>query len=146
MQIIKEEIQNVLQESKKLKQARKALKNGLISQEEFDKIKQDVLDSAGLSTGAAPSDDPLSGKTAAPNDPLSGANATAAAPSDPLSGKTAAPSDPLSGANATAAAPSDPFSSGRETATPDNPQGTPLKQRVAEIEKILKQLMARLGK
>ena len=133
-----------------LEKAKNMLDVGAISKDQFEKVKANVLKGVGLEdqklpkdaqnilggdkkTAAAPQN-PLSG-----GDPLGGDTETAAAPGNPLGGG----GNPLAGDTKTAAAPQNPLSGDRETATPDNPQGTPLKQRVANIEKILKQLVAK---
>tara|TARA_R110001599_G_scaffold193109_1_gene388840 strand:+ start:60 stop:293 length:234 start_codon:yes stop_codon:yes gene_type:complete len=47
--------------------------------------------------------------------------------------------NPLAGDNKTAAP--NPLGGDRETATPDNPQGAPIGERVAELEKVVKELI-----
>tara|TARA_R110002012_G_scaffold101593_1_gene240855 strand:- start:293 stop:595 length:303 start_codon:yes stop_codon:yes gene_type:complete len=70
---------------------------------------------------------------------------------NPLAGdnKTAAP-NPLGGDKGTAAPDGsfpkkdkqpNPLGGDRETATPDNPQGAPIGERVAELEKVVKELI-----
>ena len=61
-------------------------------------------------------------------DPFSGDTKTAAKAMDPSD-----PSDPNN--------PNNPLGGDRETVTPDNPQGAPIGERVAELEKVVKELI-----
>ena len=121
-----------------------------ISKDQFEKIKANVLKGVGLEDQKLPKDaqNILGGDTktaAAPENPLGGGGnplagdtKTAAAPGNPLGG-----GDPLGGDTKTATAPKNPLDS-EGTVTPDNPQGLPIQKRVANIEKILKQLVAKV--
>ena len=84
---------------------------------------------------------PLGGdsKTRIPNNPLGGDSKTRTGP-EPED------SNPLGGNQKTRIVPQkkNPLGGDSETRTPDNPQGEPLQKRVAKIEKILKQLIAKL--
>ena len=123
-----------------LEKAKNMLDVGILSKDQFEKVKANIMKGAGL-------EDQKLSKDA--QNLLGGDTKTAATPEDekptvvpqnPLGGG----GNPLAGDTKTAATPGDPLGGDHETTTPDNPQGTPLKQRVANIEKILKQLVAKV--
>ena len=105
-------------------------------------------------------ENPLAGnnKTAAP-DPFGGDKGTAAPDGKggynfPNKGKKKQ-SNPLSGNNKTAASPIDPsdpnnpnnpLGGKNETATPDNPKGAPINDRVSKLEQVVKELISFIQK
>ena len=109
-----------------------------IIKEELDKVLQENNPLGGDSKTRIPNN-PLGGdsKTRIPNNPLGGDSKTRTGPAPKEN-------NPLSGPTRVGPQKKNPLGGDGETRTPDNPQGVPLQKRIAKIEQVLKQLIAKI--